>query len=92
MSFSVQHRSSGLEYSGSGLNGLFAQRKNIFNVNYIRMLKQISRFNNLSKQVLENPKYADYTLGKYIDEFGFGNDMLWKYLIPMSSAVWSTPM
>ncbi len=92
MSFSVQHRLSGLEYSGSGVNGLFAQRKNIFNAKYIRMLMQISRFNSISKQVLENPKYADYTLGKYIEEFGFGHDMLWKYLIPMSSAVWSTPM
>ncbi|HTL82149.1 MAG TPA: NAD(P)-binding protein, partial [Bacteroidia bacterium] len=42
MSFSVQHVPSGLEYCGSGLNGLFAQRKNIFSPKYIRLLKQIS--------------------------------------------------
>ncbi|MFL5763939.1 MAG: NAD(P)/FAD-dependent oxidoreductase [Bacteroidia bacterium] len=92
MSFSVQHTETGLEYCGSGLNGLFAQRKNIFSVRYIKMLMQISRFNKESVKILDDPKYADYPLGKYISEFGFGDDMLWKYLIPMSSAVWSTPM
>lgn len=92
MSFSVQHVPSGLEYCGSGLNGLFAQRKNIFSPKYIRMLMNISRFNKKSIEILDDPKYADYSLGQYIDEFGFGDDMLWKYLIPMSSAVWSTPM
>jgi uncharacterized protein len=92
MSFSVQHVPSGLEYSGSGLNGLFAQRKNIFNSSYIRMLMEISRFNKESIRIMDDPKYKDYSLKKYIEEFGFGNDMLWKYLIPMSSAVWSTPM
>ncbi len=45
MSFSVQHIPNGLEYCGSGLNGLFAQRKNIFSTKYIKMLMQISRFN-----------------------------------------------
>lgn len=92
MSFSVQHTESGLEYCGSGLIGLFAQRKNIFNFRYLKMLKQITRFNSESIQVLDNPKYENYSLAKYISESGYGDDMLWKYLIPMSSAVWSTPM
>ncbi len=92
MSFSVQHIPTGLEYCGSGLNGLFAQRKNIFNRKYIRMLNQITRFNKISIEVLNDERYHNHTLKQYIDEFGFGEDMLWKYLIPMSSAVWSTPM
>ncbi|MGZ3872847.1 MAG: NAD(P)/FAD-dependent oxidoreductase [Mucilaginibacter sp.] len=92
MSFSVQHVPSGLEYSGSGINHLFAQRKNIFNLKYIRMLGQISRFNKESVKILDDPKYAGYSIGQYVKEFGFGEEMLWKYLVPMSSAVWSTPM
>lgn len=92
MSFSVQHVPSGLEYCGSGLNGLFAQRKNIFSARHIKMLKQISRFNSESIKILDNPKYDNYSLSTYIKEEGYGDDMLWKYLIPMSSAVWSTPM
>ena len=92
MSFSVQHLPSQLEYSGSSINHLFAQRKNIFNIGYIKMLMQIGRFNKESVKILDDPRYAQYTIGQYIDEFGFGQDMLWKYLVPMSSAVWSTPM
>src|SRR6185312_4655215 len=92
MSFSVQHLPSRLEYSGSSINHLFAQRKNIFNIKYIKMLSQIARFNKESVKILDDPKYADYSIGQYIREFNFGEEMLWKYLVPMSSAVWSTPM
>jgi predicted NAD/FAD-binding protein len=92
MSFSVQHVPSGLEYSGSSVNHLFAQRKNLFSPSYIRMLLQIGRFNKESVKILDDPKYANYSIGQYVKEFGFGEEMLWKYLVPMSSAVWSTPM
>ncbi len=92
MSFSVQHLPSGLEYSGSSINHLFAQRKNIFNLKYIRMLSQIARFNKESVKILNDPRYDDYSIGQYIREFNYGEEMLWKYLVPMSSAVWSTPM
>ena len=92
MSFSVQHQPSNLEYCGSGLNGLFAQRKNLFNFRYIKMLMEISRFNKTSIRILDDPAYQNHSLARYMSEFKFSNDMLWKYLIPMSSAVWSTPM
>jgi predicted NAD/FAD-binding protein len=92
MSFSVQYKPTGLEYSGSSINHLFAQRRNIFNIGYIKMLQQIGRFNKESVKILDDPKYANYSIGQYVKEFGFGEDMVWKYLVPMSSAVWSTPM
>jgi predicted NAD/FAD-binding protein len=92
MSFSVQHLPSRLEYSGSGFNGLFAQRKNLFSPSYIRMLKDVNRFNEKSILIKDDPAYAEVSLRDFIQSFGFGSDMLWKYLIPMSSAVWSTPM
>ena len=92
MSFSVQHLPSGLEYCGSGINGLFAQRKNIFSISYIKMLKEITRFNKISVDILDNPKYESYSLAQYIKEFKFSDEMLYKYLVPMSSAVWSTPI
>ncbi len=92
MSFSVNHVPSGLEFSGSGLNELFAQRRNIFNPRYIRMLLQINRFNEECEEVLTDPKYSEMTLGEYVTMKGFGEDFLYKYIIPMSSAVWSTPV
>ncbi|MGY4386406.1 putative NAD/FAD-binding protein [Pedobacter sp. UYP24] len=92
MSFSVQYLPDNLEYSGSSMNHLFAQRRNIFNPSFIKMLMQINRFNKESVDILDKPEYADYSIGRYIKDFGYSQDMLWKYLIPMSSAVWSTPM
>ena len=92
MSFSVQHTASGLEFSGTGISGLFAQRKNIFNPRYIAMLRQIGRFNTECEEVLTDPRYADMTLAEYVRAKGYGEEMMYKYLIPMSSAVWSTPI
>jgi len=92
MSFSVQYLPDRLEYSGSSLNHLFAQRRNLFNPAFLKMLMQINRFNKESVAILDQPKYENYSIGRYISEFGYSQDMLWKYLIPMSSAVWSTPM
>jgi len=92
MSFGVQYLPTGLEYAGTSVNHLFAQRKNIFSIRYIKMLMQIGRFNKESVRIVDDPKYANYSIGQYVEEFGFGEDMLWKYLVPMSSAVWSTPM
>ncbi|MET0572756.1 MAG: FAD-dependent oxidoreductase [Pedobacter agri] len=92
MSFSVQFLPKKLEYSGSSLNHLFAQRKNIFNISYLKMLMQINRFNKESIEILDQPAYQDYSVGKFFKEFGYSDDMLWQYLIPMSAAVWSAPM
>jgi len=92
MSFSVQYKPTYLEFSGSGLNGLFAQRKNVFNIHHIKMLLQIGRFNKEAVKDLENTAYANYSIGQYIREKGFGEDMLQRYLIPMSASLWSTPM
>lgn len=92
MSFSVQYLPNGLEYSGSSVKHLFAQKRNLLNPSFLRMLMQINRFNQHSVDILDDPKYMDYSLGRYVKEFGYGEDMLWKYLIPMSAAVWSTPM
>ncbi len=91
MSFSVQHLPSGLEYCGTGLNGLFAQRRNLFRPRHYRMLTGINRFNKEAREVLEDKAYVDWTVERYVSARGYGRDMLEHYLIPMSSAVWSTP-
>lgn len=92
MSFSVQHVPSGLEFCGTGYNGLFAQRRNLFNRPFIRMLLEIDRFNKEAVEVLDNPLYEKHSLAQYANEKGYSDDFLQKFLIPMSSAVWSTPI
>ena len=91
MSFSFSHLPSGLEYCGTGINGLFAQRKNILNPRFIRMLAAMHRFNREAPKVLRDSKYQAYTLEEYVNEKNYGEDFFDKYFLPMSSAVWSTP-
>jgi predicted NAD/FAD-binding protein len=91
MSFSVQHLPSHLEFCGSSFSGLFAQRKNLLSPEFYRFLRNISRFNKEAPQILDDPRYADYSLDQYVREKGYGANFLHRYLVPMSSAVWSTP-
>lgn len=91
MSFSVQHTPSGLEYNGSSVNQLFGQRRNLVSPRHWRMLMAINRFNDEAVAALDDPRWAGHTLGEYVRERGYGDDMLNRYLVPMSGSVWSTP-
>lgn len=91
MSFSVQHLPAGLEFSGSSLNHLFAQRKNLLRPRFWKMIFQINRFNSEAVAELNSPSAGNSTLAEYVHNHGYGDDFLNYYLIPMSSAVWSTP-
>jgi predicted NAD/FAD-binding protein len=91
MSFSVRHEPSGIEYNGAGLNRLFGQRRNLASPRFWRLLMRMSRFNAEAIQALEDSTYSTYTIREYVRERGYGDDFLNLFLVPMSSAVWSTP-
>ena len=91
MSFSVQHLPTRLEFCGSSLNHLFAQRKNLVRPRFWRMIWQINRFNTEAIAALAAPEIQNCTLGEYVRWRDYGDDFLNFYLVPMSSAVWSTP-
>lgn len=91
MSFSVRHADLGLEFCGSSLNLLFAQRRNLLRPRFWRLLTAINRFNEEAVQALREPAMAQETLAEYVRRRGYGKDFLELYLGPMSSAVWSTP-
>jgi predicted NAD/FAD-binding protein len=91
MSFSVQHVPSSLEYAGSSLNHLFAQRRNLFRPRHYRMLLQVNRFNREAVEALTDSRWEGVTIGEYVRVRGYGQDFLDLFLVPMSSAVWSTP-
>ncbi len=91
MSFGVQYKPTGLEYCGTSLNHLFAQRKNLFNINYIRFLLQINRFNSECIEVINDPIYQNYSVSTYVKAKKYSEDFTYKYLLPMTAALWSTP-
>lgn len=90
MSFAVSHRESGLEFCGSSLNHLFAQRRNLFSPRFIRMLLAVNRFNSDAAQALADPSWGDLPLREYAQRRGYGRDFLEFYLTPMAAAVWSS--
>ncbi|WP_221032266.1 NAD(P)/FAD-dependent oxidoreductase [Actomonas aquatica] len=91
MSFAVRDDETGLEWCGTSLNHLFAQRKNLFNLRFLKMLMAVNRFNADAVKALDDPRLRDVSLGDYVRERGYGDDFFRLYLVPMSSAVWSTP-
>jgi len=95
MSFSLSDRASGLEYAGSNLNTLFAQRRNLVSARFLGMLRDILRFNREAVQDLERGAIGeDVTLGDYLRAGRYGDAFIEQYLVPMGSAIWSadTPM
>ncbi|MDJ0778705.1 MAG: FAD-dependent oxidoreductase [Gammaproteobacteria bacterium] len=90
MSFSVRCDNSALEYSGSNLNTLFAQRRNLLRPAFYGMLRDILRFNREAINDLESGAIdAATTLGEYLHRGGYGDTFIHQYLVPMGCAIWS---
>ena len=88
MSFSMSCALSGLEYSGSSLNTLFAQRSNLLRPSFYRMLSEILRFNRLSETLINAP--PEQNLGSFLAEHRFEGPAVNDYLVPMAAAIWSS--
>ncbi len=90
MSFAVSLDDGALEYAGSGeINGLFAQRRNLFSPRFWSMLLDLFRFYR------EAPAHAGklglVTLGEFLAEHRYGRAFRDDHLLPMAAAIWSTP-
>jgi uncharacterized protein len=89
MSFSVRNEASGLEYNGTTINTLFAQRRNLFRPSFHRMWRDILRFNRHAPGHLEAHDRRDQTLGDYVASHGYSREFVDDYLLPMAAAIWS---
>ncbi len=89
MSFSVQCERTGLEYCGTSLNTVFAQRRNLLRPSFLRMLYDILRFNRESVKLLDD-EHKEISLVEYLDRSGYSRAFREQYLIPMGAAIWST--
>lgn len=92
MSFSVRCDRTGLEYNGSSLNGLFAQRRNLFRLSFHRMLRDILRFNREGPElILNRPPDDSMTVGEFLSRYRYSREFADQYLLPMGAAIWSCP-
>ena len=98
MSFSVQVPRPGsfkgaLEWSGSNLNTVFAQRSNLLSPKFWRMLRDLVRFNTLATQLAETGAEAALMqpLQDFLYEHRFSTEFRDWYLLPMLGCIWSCP-
>lgn len=94
MSFSVSCARTGLEYAGTNLSGLFAQRANATRPEFWRLLRDIVRFGREGRGVLAaeagpGAGEGDTTIGEFLSAGRFSPVFVERYLVPLGSAIWS---
>ncbi|MES2919400.1 MAG: FAD-dependent oxidoreductase [Pseudomonadota bacterium] len=92
MTFSVSLPGEDLEWAGSDLGTLFAQRRNLLRPAFWRMVSDLLRFNRNAQALLVHARGHRPTLGQLLDEQGYSQEFRRWYLYPMGAAIWSTPL
>ena len=92
MSFAVSIDDGRLEYAGSSLRTLFAQKRNLLRPGFHRMWSDILRFNAEAVDFLRNRGSGDLTLGEFLAEKRYGAEFCRHYLLPMGAAIWSATL
>ncbi|MFC6669171.1 NAD(P)/FAD-dependent oxidoreductase [Marinobacterium aestuariivivens] len=92
MSFSVSLDQGGLEYSGTGLPGLFARRRNLLSPRFWSLIRDLLRFYRASQAYGQDSELAGLTLGQLLQREGYGHAFIDDHLLPMGAAIWSTPV
>jgi len=88
MSFSLQCERTGLEYNGTSLNALFAQRRNLLRPSFLHMIWEILRFNREAPAFLAQQDETT-TLGDWLGANRYGRSFVEHYVVPMGRAIWS---
>ncbi len=90
MSFAVHNEATGLEYNAATLDTLFCQRRNLVSPRFLRMVRDLARFYRQAPALLETADPGP-TLGDYLADGGYGAAFRDEHLVPMASALWSSP-
>jgi predicted NAD/FAD-binding protein len=90
MSFSVSTDEGNFEYSGTDLNGLLAQRRNLFRPRFLRMLKDLLRFYDQAQILSNRNAIMNMTLGRFLRDHNYSDAFIADHLMPMGAAIWSS--
>ena len=91
MSFSVRIGDGAIEWAGTNLATVFAQPSNLVRPRFLRMLRDLVRFNREASRLAASGAAVRGSLGDYLDEGGYGAELRGLYLLPMAACIWSTP-
>lgn len=89
MSFSASINAGRFEYSGSGLKGLLAQKRNLIRPRFWSMVLDILRFYRECVTDASMPGNASLSLGDYLKKSGYSDGFLRDHIYPMASSIWS---
>ena len=93
MSFSVMSETTGIEYAGTNLSTLFAQRHRLLSPGYYRFLLDIVKFNKTAIDDLAHDRIdASITLETYLKKLSLCDLFHSHYLLPMAAAIWSSDL
>lgn len=90
MSFSVHNGRSGLEYNATSLDALFCQRRNLVSPRFLGMVRDLFRFYRQAPELLQGEGPGP-GLGEWLQANGYGEAFRDDHLVPMASALWSSP-
>lgn len=90
MSFAVSMDEGAMEWAGSSLDTLFAQRANALSPSFLRMAWDILHFNRNAPRFLQSSSQAGLTLGQLLLQQRYGTRFRDAYLLPMAAAIWSS--
>ncbi len=90
MSFSVRCDRSGIEYNGTSLNKLFAQRTNLLRPSFHGMIADILRFHK-EGPALAGVKDDLTSVGDFVEQGGYSKEFAERYLTPLGASLWSCP-
>ena len=97
MSFSVKLPLSSdshartLEWAGANLQTVFVQKRNLFNIRFWRMLRDILRFNRQTTALAEQSITSPLSLGDFLIQHRYSQEFRDWYLLPMAGCIWSCP-
>ena len=91
MGFSLSLDGGRLEWSGQNLGAIFAQARNLVSPSFLRMLREIFRFNAICVTDRDRGALGARTIGEYLEFRRFSAEFRDNYLMPMAAAIWSTP-
>ena len=89
MTFSVSVKKTNVEYGGSGFSAIFANKLNLLNFNFLKMIREIVNFYNYAPSLLDSTK--EETLGGYLKKAKLSKYFIEYHIIPMVAAIWSMP-
>ena len=90
MSFAVSVKDTNVEYAGKNLSSIFSNKKNIFNIHFLKMIREIISFYKTAPQLLNND-IQNTSLGDYLDQSNISEYFKNYHIIPMVAAIWSMP-